>query len=343
MSESKLKGHVADLEKEKERLTREADRVNGLIAQKDALYGGPLNWYSAPMAFLRSLPGIDIAPPTKIQQISLPDLTINYNFKEVPRYDRCQTCHQGIDRTGYEKDAAGKDMPSVFKSHPFLTSGATTVDPRGKRGPGRPLSRRQRPASDEQLRLHDLPRRPGLGDRLHVMPRTRPIHSKQAEEWSKEHGWQNFHFWDFPMMPDRFIESGCLKCHTQITDIPQATKLQAGYQRITKYGCTGCHTIGGEGSIGPDLSDERQVGPNLSHIAAKDAKEWVVKWIANPHAFRPDSRMPRFYGLTNNSDAKEDWPKNLCRDLRDHSLPVLEEHAAGGFRRSSRQDGPGQG
>ena len=50
------------------------------------------------MAFLRSLPGIDIMPPTKIQQISLPELTINYNFKEVPRYDRCTTCHQGIDR-----------------------------------------------------------------------------------------------------------------------------------------------------------------------------------------------------------------------------------------------------
>ena len=53
------------------------------------------------------------------------------------------------------------------------------------------------------------------------------------------------------------------------------------------------------------------MGPNLSHIAAKDAKEWVVKWITNPHAFRPDSRMPRFYGLTNNG-GKEDWPKNYA-------------------------------
>ena len=35
------------------------------------------------------------------------------------------------------------------------------------------------------------------------------------------------------------------------------------------------------------------------------------KWITNPHAFRPDSRMPRFYGLTNNDD-QEDWPKNYA-------------------------------
>ncbi len=103
-----------------------------MIEQKDALYGGPLHWYSEPMAFLRSLPGIDLMPPTKIQQISLPELTINYNFKEVPRYDRCTTCHQGIDRIGYDKDADGKPMPAVFASHPFLTTGATTIDPKGK-------------------------------------------------------------------------------------------------------------------------------------------------------------------------------------------------------------------
>jgi cbb3-type cytochrome oxidase cytochrome c subunit len=306
-----LKGHVSELEKEKERLTREADRVKGLIAQKDALYGGPLNWYSAPMAFLRSLPGIDIAPPTKIQQLSLPDLTINYNFKEVPRYDRCQTCHQGIDRTGYEKDAEGNEMPSVFKSHPFLTSGATTIDPRGKVVPAGLYLDGNGPHPMNSFGCTICHNGQGSGTDFTYASHS-PDSLAQAEEWTKKHGWQNFHFWDFPMHPDRFIESGCLKCHTQITDIPQATKLQAGFQRITKFGCTGCHTIGGEGSIGPDLSEERQVGPNLSHIAAKDAKEWVVKWIANPHAFRPDSRMPRFYGLTNNNSEKEDWPKNYA-------------------------------
>ena len=41
------------------------------------------------------------------------------------------------------------------------------------------------------------------------------------------------------MLPQRFIESSCVKCHRQITDIPQAKKLQAGYQRIVQYGCTG--------------------------------------------------------------------------------------------------------
>ena len=109
------------------------------------------------------------------------------------------------------------------------------------------------------------------------------------------------------MLPSRFLESSCLKCHHQVTDIPQAEKLQAGYDRIVKYGCTGCHQIGGEGAFGPDLTDAPQVGPNLQHVAYKVSDDWLRKWIKNPHAFRPDTRMPRFYGVENN-DAPADEP-----------------------------------
>jgi cbb3-type cytochrome oxidase cytochrome c subunit len=306
----KLLGYVDDLKKDKERLTREADRVARVIEQKDALHGGPLHWYSKPMAFFRSLPGIDIMPPAKIQQISLPDLTINYNFKEVPRYDRCATCHQGIDRIGYDKDAHGQQMAKVFRSHPFLTSGATTIDPRGKVVTAGLYLDANGPHPVNSFGCTICHGGQGSGTDFTYASHT-PGDREEAKRWEEEHHWHEIHYWDFPMPPKRFIESGCVKCHAQITDIPQAKKLQAGYQRIVKFGCTGCHTIGGEGSVGPDLTDERQVGPNLSHIAAKDAKEWVLQWIANPHAFRPDTRMPRFYGLTNNS-APEDWPKNYA-------------------------------
>jgi cbb3-type cytochrome oxidase cytochrome c subunit len=306
----KLLGFVDDLKKEKERLTREADRVARVIEQKDALYGGPLHWYSKPMAFLRSLPGIDIMPPTKIQQLSLPELTINYNFKEVPRYDRCMTCHQGIDRGDYDKDAHDQEMTKVFKSHPFLSTGATTIDPRGKVVPAGLYLDSNGPHPINSFGCTICHGGQGSGTDFTYASHT-PNDRKQAKEWHEEHEWHEIHFWDFPMLPKRFIESGCLKCHSQVTDIPQAKKLQAGYQRIVKFGCTGCHTIGGDGAVGPDLTDERQVGPNLTHIASKDAKEWVKKWITNPHAFRPDSRMPRFYGLTNNNDEK-DWPKNYA-------------------------------
>ncbi len=80
-----------------------------------------------------------------------------------------------------------------------------------------------------------------------------------------------------------------MKCHHQVTDVPQAEKLQAGYERITKFGCTGCHTIGGEGSFGPDLTDNRQVGPNLAHLGYKADKDWVAQVDQEP------ARLPARY------------------------------------------------
>ena len=159
---TELKGGVEALQKEKDRLTREVDRVVRLKDQKEAEYFGLLAW-------LRSLPGIDMAAsPTKIQQISLPDLTINYNFKEVPRYDRCTTCHQGIDRLGYQKDADGNPMTAGLRRAPVPPGRGDDRRPQGPGGHGGALPRRQRPAPDQRLRLHDLPRRPGLGDRFHL-------------------------------------------------------------------------------------------------------------------------------------------------------------------------------
>jgi mono/diheme cytochrome c family protein len=45
------------------------------------------------------LPIVDAFSPKKLDQIWLPKLTINYNFRDVARFDRCTNCHQAIDRT----------------------------------------------------------------------------------------------------------------------------------------------------------------------------------------------------------------------------------------------------
>lgn len=55
--------------------------------------------------WFRSLPILDaFASPTKIDQITLNELTIDYNFKGVTRFDRCMTCHKGIDRVAYTRE-----------------------------------------------------------------------------------------------------------------------------------------------------------------------------------------------------------------------------------------------
>ncbi|QEH36868.1 Cytochrome c [Aquisphaera giovannonii] len=296
-----LLGFVDRLTKDKEKYTRDYDRARRVLEQKEAQYFGIMAW-------LRGLPGIDMAAsPTKIQQISLPDLTINYNFKEVPRYDRCTTCHQGIDRIGYDKDAAGQPMPEVFAAHPFLTNGALATDTKGRTVTAGLYLDPNGPHPINSFGCTICHGGQGSGTDFTFASHT-PADPEEEEHWRAKYGWQEIHHWDYPMLPARFTESSCLKCHHQVTDIPQAKKLQAGYERIVRYGCTGCHTIGGEGSFGPDLTDERTVGPNLAHIGAKVSPEFVARWIKDPHAFRPDSRMPRFYGVSNN-DAPEDQPK----------------------------------
>ncbi len=317
-----LQGNKAEWEKKKEDLEREVSRVGRVIEQKDQQYYGVLAW-------LRALPGIDMAAsPTRIQQISLPDLKINYNFKDVPRYDRCTTCHLGIDRLNYDKAADGKPMPAVYKSHPHLADGYVTTDPTGKKVPAGLYLDSNGPHPINSYGCTICHGGQGSGTDF-TYASHEPNDLEEKERWEKEHGWREMHHWDEPMLPTRFQEASCVKCHHQVTDVPQAEKLQKGYDRIVKYGCTGCHTIGGPGSFGPDLSDARQVGPNLRHIASKVTRDWTLKWIKNPHAFRPDTRMPRFYNLTNNH-APEDQPKShaeihaITHYLFKHSTPPKE-------------------
>ena len=296
-----LLGNVEVPTKRRDELTHDLDLIRRRIEQKEAQYFGI-------GAFIRKLPGIDLVPPAKIQQISLPDLTINYNFKDVPRYDRCTTCHLGIDSQKYSKaDPQNAHIAAVFAAHPHLADGATAIDPRGKVVTAGLFLDANGPHPINYFGCTICHGGQGSGTDF-TYASHEPDNPKQKEDWERNHSWRKIHHWDEPMIPRRFIESSCLKCHHQVTDVPQAGKLQAGYERIVRYGCTGCHTIGGEGSFGPDLTDERQVGPNLAHIGSKVSKDWTLRWIKNPHAFRPDSRMPRFYGVTNN-DRPSDLPK----------------------------------
>ena len=46
-----------------------------------------------------------------------------------------------------------------------------------------------------------------------------PNSPEQQKEWSREYGWFNNHHWIYPMYPDRFSESSCLKCHHEVVEL----------------------------------------------------------------------------------------------------------------------------
>jgi mono/diheme cytochrome c family protein len=197
-----------------------------------------------------------------------------------------------------------------------------------------------------------------------------PSNSPELHEWEKKHHWHRSHFWDFPMLSSRFVESSCLKCHHQVTDLiregskEEAPKLLRGYELIKANGCFGCHEISGYKNgrrVGPDLRTEpvpaleyltaaerekisndtsnpvgtmRKAGPSLRRLAEKTNKKWTAAWLSGPRRFRPDTKMPHFYGLsTNSKEAIEDAAKEIedpqikKKVLEQASFPHTEIHA----------------
>ena len=78
-------------------------------------------------------------------------------------------------------------------------------------------------------------------------------------------------------------------------------RLERGLENFVDFGCYGCHKI--DAGAYPFMENVRpKAGPPLDEIAAKvNDKAWLRKWVRNPKDFREDTKMPRFWGLSNNS------------------------------------------
>ena len=70
---------------------------------------------------LLELPVLDaFNGPLRIDQVWLPQLTLNNNFRDVARFDRCITCHKGMDKSapGSPTDPAYRQTETVTLSLP---------------------------------------------------------------------------------------------------------------------------------------------------------------------------------------------------------------------------------
>ncbi|MGE3808391.1 MAG: hypothetical protein AB7K24_27325, partial [Gemmataceae bacterium] len=303
-------------------LTEDFDRFAKLTAQKQWTMGDRV----------RSMPVVDaFAPPTKIQQITLESLPINYNFKYVTRYDRCTTCHQGIDRPGYDKPTlrALTEAPSAEQLGRIKNARELLADRRNKLPmlehsfsvsdlPSTletvKLSNAQinEYASHPRLDLFAHPESPHRAERFGCtichegqgsgtdfynashFPNDYPT----RQNWVNAEHWHSNHYWDYPMLPKRYIESSCLKCHHQVTSLlpngelyeyrngervpAPGAKVTAGYNLVRLNGCFGCHEIHGmKGGrdVGPDLRLEPW--PALDFLTA-DARVKAMSDPANP-------------------------------------------------------------
>lgn len=365
-----------------EDVTRDADRVARLADQRRLGIGSAV----------RGAPILDaFAPPFKVVQ-HIPDgLTIDYNFKQVQRVDRCASCHLFIDRIGFDKDAlrdlhmvqgdlkrfvelhtkgeartaeenteyaAMKDgahqlspsQVSVYCGHPRLDLYVGSNSPHPAEKFACTICHAGQGGSASFNFAYHYP------DGGKTNGHDPEAYADKRDRWKKAFSWEadlhpNF-LWDQPQVPQRFIESSCLKCHHQVLDLvrtdgkEEAPKLLKGFRLVRDLGCFGCHEISGyKGgrAIGPDMRLEpypslddmssaerakaladpfdppgtyRKNGPGLRRLHEKADADWIARWIRSPRSFRPETRMPHYYGQHNNN------PHQLSDDMEgDTELP----------------------
>jgi cytochrome c2 len=279
---------VKGLQHEKERAEAQAaiDQINGRIAETDKkiaeLEAGvdrlkkkldkvaPSGAMKVAIDLLNA-PLLDfLAPTLKIQQVVLEKAPLDINFARVPRADRCQTCHLASDRAGFEEDA------QPFRTHSKLSVflGGSSPHPVDKFG-CTPCHRGRDRAVDFAYAVHQ------------------PDSEAQKEDWETKHGWKHDHNWEQPMLALSRTEAACLKCHQGVVSVPEAPRLNHAIEIVQRYGCYGCHKMRG-------FENRPKVAPLLTRTTSKLTTEWMARWIKNPKAFRPSTRMPRFFGLDNN-------------------------------------------
>jgi mono/diheme cytochrome c family protein/uncharacterized protein YoxC len=237
---------------------------------------------------VRNLPIIDLANPTyKIRQIVLKDVREDNNFLSLPTVDRCTTCHLGIDNPDY------KDAPQPLRTHPNLELFAA----------------KDSAHSIEEFGCTVCHNGRGRGTDFTSAAHT-PSSDEQAKDWKEKYGWQEMHHWDKPMFPKQYVEAGCFKCHSGQTTIKGAEKLNLGLNLIERAGCYACHNI-------DKYKDWPKPGPSLQHIAAKTTKEWVLRWLADPKAFRHTTWMPSYFDQSKTND-----PESKIRSQQEISAIV---------------------
>ncbi|RLA65282.1 MAG: hypothetical protein DRQ88_03080 [Epsilonproteobacteria bacterium] len=236
-----------------------------------------------PIWLLRNAPIIDYLDPTlKISQIVVHKVKDDRYFVQVPKVDRCITCHSFINQTGYE------DQANPFKTHPKLDLMVGMDSPHPMKEMGCTSCH-----GGEGHRVNDF------NAAAHT-----PNDKKQEAEWVKKYHWHAPHKIPQPMYRLKDTEASCIKCHQGVEFIPEGKIVNEGYRNIEKFGCYSCHKIKG-------FEHRRKRAPSLKKITAKINKEFFKNWVWSPKAFNKHSKMPSYFNQDNNKKP-EFMKKNMA-------------------------------
>lgn len=364
----------------------------------------------------------------RIDQIWLPNLTINYNFADVARFDRCTTCHRAISKTrpgtateplyptvpdderNFTVALPTPEQPSdeqfadsepaelvrdlyglvlsdtgiidegdvtvhyVLPETPAAVAGleagdvirtvagANTYSPSAvydqllkfvswddstavsvRRGLDHPYTAHPR----LDLYLTDLSPHPqkefgctichdGQGSGTSFMWASHtPNNWGEEKEWIRKYGWFDNHHWIFPMKPERFVESNCLKCHydkgalepSERFPDPPAPKLVEGWTLVEEYGCFGCHEVNGYATpdqrIGPDVRLEPSFHEAAQQILRDESLTDQQRQLAEALVASPDNDAARRELMAEINADEAQGPDEWELSPQTHSLAAL--------------------
>ena len=273
--ESKLKDLRADLKLKEDQLNNYLNEVNILNTKLIKIDREKMSYLNQLGDFVRDLPILDFMDPYyRVNQVVAHDIKYDVNFASVPSVDRCTSCHLGISNSDF------KDYPQPFTSHPNLELFVSSSSPH-------PF---------EQYGCTSCHSGRGRGTDF-VSSVHMPGSLEQKKDWEEKYEWEKMHHWLQPMLPTKYTQASCFKCHESQPILDGGDKLTLGLMLIDKSGCNNCHKIESYQSI-------RKGGPPLTYLDEKLNKEWVKKWIKDPQSFRYNTWMPHFFNQDNNSDDK---------------------------------------
>ena len=279
-----LEADVVNLEREKAGLEEAVARLKATEAKIGK--AGIAGFFNE----IRNLPVLDMLSPTeRVEKIVLTELQDNYNFMYVDKVDMCITCHVSIDDPYYSdwdpdnsKTDNGIPGERVLNAHPRLDLFVADKSPHPMGRFGCTVCHQGRGQAVEFERTFHTP----TADQWETK-------EEKTERWVADYGYDpERHYWDWPMSSTDKTYESCYQCHQDEHRLPGVPQYNESRALVEDLGCYGCHKIEG-------FEHLRKTGPDLTNLAAKVDEEWTQKWVMAPRDFRPTTRMPHFWDLSN--------------------------------------------
>ncbi len=268
-----------EIEKINSRVSDRSERLAKLTKQRDD-FVSKADDYMIPVRFMGRVV-LRYPKIPKIQQTAIEDFDRNPFEEAVARVDRCQSCHMGADRRGFEH------APQPFRTHSNYA---------------------------EIIQKHPP-------DKLGCTP----CHEGQGPDVNSAAGAHgSVEFWEHPLLLGNKMQARCIKCHLDVGSLRNKEGKQIalnwvrGERLFEQLGCHGCHLVAG-------YEDMPKIGPYLKRAAAKLDPSWTVRWITDPHRFRPHTRMPNFMFTREQATAIAAY---LFKSSADDSAAWLKAHPA---------------